>query len=294
MADTTTFTIGQDFEVHRLGFGTMRLTGTGVWGPPDDREECIRTLRRAVELGVDLIDTADSYGPYVAEELVAEALAPYAGVRVATKAGLARIGPDVDGAGPKVWPPVGRPEYLRQECLMSLRRLRVDVIDLFQLHRIDPHVPQEDQFGLLKDLQDEGKVRHVGLSQVTVEQIEACRRIVDVASVQNRFNLVDRDDQDVLEHCEQEGIAFIPWAPMAQGGLGGEDGPLADAAKAHDVSAAVIALSWLLHRSPVLLPIPGTSRVSHLEENMRAADLELSAEEMRALDGVHPATASAR
>jgi pyridoxine 4-dehydrogenase len=281
---TETFLIGGEIEVHRLGFGTMRLTGEGIWGPPENPEECRATLRRAVELGVDFIDTADSYGPYVTEELIGETLAPYDGVHIATKAGLTRIGPDVNGAGPKVWPPVGRPEYLRQECLMSLRRLRLETIDLFQLHRIDPKVPREEQFGVLKELKDEGKIRHVGLSQVSVEEIVAARKIVEIVSVQNRYNLADQSDGDVLEYCEQEGIAFIPWAPMAQGDLTGPDSPVAKAAQSHDVSPGAVALAWLLHRSDVILPIPGTSKVTHLEANLKASELKLTEDELESLD----------
>lgn len=284
MTSAGTIVVGGDLEVNRLGFGTMRLTGEGIWGPPTDPDECRATLRRAAELGVDFIDTADSYGPYVAEEFVGEVIGNTAAVHVATKAGLARIGPDVDGAGPKVWPPVGRPEYLRQECLMSLRRLRRDAIDVFQLHRIDPKVPRDEQFGVLKELQDEGKIRHVGLSQVSVEEIEAARKIVEISTVQNRYNLSDQSAADVLAHCEQQGIAFIPWAPMAQGGLTGTDSPVARIAAAHQVSAGAVALAWLLHRSPTILPIPGTSKVAHLEENMKAATLELTAGELRSLD----------
>ena len=284
--NTSKITIGGELEVSRLGFGTMRLTGEGVWGPAADPDECRATLRRAVELGVDFFDTADSYGPYFTEELIGEVLAPYGDIHIATKAGLTRTGPDINGAGPKVWPPVGRPEYLRQECLMSLRRLRLDTIDLFQLHRIDPKVPREEQFGLLKELQDEGKIRHVGLSQVSVDEITAARAIVDVVSVQNRYNLSDQSAGDVLKYCESANIAFIPWAPMAQGGLTGSDSPVAKAASAHHVSPGAVALAWLLHRSPMLLPIPGTSSVAHLEENMKAATLELTPDELSSLDAV--------
>ena len=283
MAVNTTFKIGGEIEIHRLGFGSMRLTGEGIWGPPEDPEECRRVLKRAVELGVDFVDTADSYGPYVTEELIGETLAPYESVTIATKAGLARIAPDL-GDGPRVWPPVGRPEYLRQECEMSLRRLRLDVIDLWQLHRIDPKVPREEQFGLLKDLQDEGKVRHVGISQVTVEEIEAARETVEIATVQNRYNLADQSAADVLDYCEQHEIGFIPWAPMAQGELTGTDSPGAKAAEGHEVSPGAVALAWLLHRSDVILPIPGTSTVAHLEQNMKAKDLELTADELSAFD----------
>ena len=278
-------------DVARLGFGTMRLTGRGIWGEPDDRAECVRVLHRALDLGIQLIDTADSYGPEVAENIIREALHPYpADVLIATKAGLTRNGPDVvdtdDGPvrlGPKAWPPVGRPEYLRQQAVMSLRRLGLEHIDLLQLHRIDPQVPAEDQIGELRKLQDEGKVVAVGLSQVTVEQIEAARRIVDVATVQNRYNLTDRGSADVLEYCTREGIGFIPWAPVAQGGLVAPGSPLDTAAQAHDAATSQVALAWLLARSSVMLPIPGTSKVDHLEENTAAAALRLTADEVATL-----------
>ena len=280
-AETATFLIGGDLEVHRLGLGTMRLTGRGIWGPPEDPDECRAVLRRAVELGVDFIDTADSYGPHVAEELIGETLAGRDGVTIATKAGLTRVAPDI-GLGPAAWPPVGRPEYLRQECEMSLRRLRTDVIDLWQLHRIDPKVPREEQFGALRHLQQEGKVRFVGLSQVSVEEIEAAREIVEIVSVQNRYNPGERSSDEVLRYCEAHDIAFIPWAPLAQGGLA-SDGPLADVARSHGVGVGVIALAWLLARSHCMLPIPGTSRVAHLEDNMRAAQIKLTDEELSAI-----------
>jgi aryl-alcohol dehydrogenase-like predicted oxidoreductase len=273
-----TFLIGGDLEVHRLGYGAMRITGDGIWGPPADHDAALAVLRRAVELGVDFIDTADSYGPYVSEDLIAEALAPYDGVTIATKAGLTRT-------GPQEWHPVGRPEYLRQCCEMSLRRLGVETIDLFQLHRIDPKVPREEQFGVLADLQREGKVRHLGLSEVNVEEIEAAGEHFTVATVQNLYNLSDRGAEDVLEHCEANDIGFIPWFPLAAGKLAEPGGPVADAAAAHGVSTGAVALAWLLHRSPVVLPIPGTSSVAHLEENMAAATLELSADELAQLDG---------
>jgi pyridoxine 4-dehydrogenase len=276
--NTDTITIGAELQVHRLGFGAMRITGEGIWGPPQDPEECRATLRRALELGVDFIDTADSYGPEVSEDLIREALHPYPeGVRIATKAGLTRT-------GPMEWHAVGRPEYLRQECMMSLRRLGVETIDLFQLHRIDAKVPREEQFGLLRALKDEGKVREVGLSQVSVEEIQAAREVVEIVSVQNRYNLADQSDADVLEYCEREGIAFIPWAPIDAGELAGPDSPVGQAAGHHGVSAGAVALAWLLHRSRVIVPIPGTGKVAHLEENMRAADLELSAEEISEID----------
>ena len=266
-----TFMLG-DLPVHQLGFGAMRITGPGIWGPPEDHDECIRVVRRAVELGVDFIDTADSYGPYVSEELICEALHPYPdGLVIGTKAGLTRIGPD-----PDEWPPVGRPEYLRQECLMSLRRLRLECIDLFQLHRIDVKVPAAEQFGLLKELRDEGKIRHVGLSEVTVAQIEAARAVVPIVSVQNLYNLANRRSEPVLEHCETQGIGFIPWSPIADGALSARRGPLAEVAEAVGASPAQVALAWMLRRSPAMLPIPGTSKVAHLEENCAAASIVLS------------------
>jgi pyridoxine 4-dehydrogenase len=277
-----TFTIG-DLRVHRLGFGAMRLTGPGIWGPPKDRAEAIRVLQRAVELGVDLIDTADSYGPYISEELIREALHPYpSGLVIATKAGLVRPGPEYNPNAE--WPIVGRPEYLRQECEMSLRRLGLERIDLFQLHRVDPKVPADEQFGLLRDLQREGKVRHVGLSQVRVDQIEEAQRFVPVATVQNRYNLVDRTSEDVLEHCQGRGIGFIPWFPVAAGKLAEPGGVVAEVAKATGASASQVALAWLLRRSAALLPIPGTSSVAHLEENCRAATVKLTDEQFKRLD----------
>ncbi|HEY5025982.1 MAG TPA: aldo/keto reductase [Acidimicrobiales bacterium] len=268
-----------DLSVHRLAFGAMRITGPGIWGPPEDHDEAIRVLRRAVELGVDFIDTADSYGPYVSEELICEALHPYPeGLVIGTKAGLTRIGPD-----PAEWPPVGRPEYLRQECLMSLRRLRLECIDLFQLHRIDALVPAAEQFGVLKELRDEGKVHHVGLSEVTVAQIEAARAVVPIVSVQNLYNLANRRSEDVLEHCESQGIGFIPWFPIADGTLSARRGTLATVAEAVGATPAQVALAWLLRRSPVMVPIPGTSKVDHLEENCAASSVVLSDEHFDAL-----------
>ena len=255
----------------------MRLTGEGIWGPPADRDECVRVVRRAVELGVELIDTADSYGPYVSEEIIREALHPYPEqVLVATKAGLVRTGPNQ-------WLPVARPEYLRQEAEMSLRRLGLERIDLFQLHRIDAKVPLADQIGELVTLQDEGKIGAIGLSEVTVEQLEQVRAITDVATVQNRYNLVDRKSEDVLEFCERENIGFIPWAPVEAGSLARPGGPVDDVASATGASASQVALAWLLARSPVILPIPGTSSVAHLEENMGAATLTLSADQVAEL-----------
>ena len=274
-----TFAIG-DLPVHRLGFGAMQLTGPGVWGEPADRAEAIAVLRRTVELGIDFIDTADSYGPYVSEELIREALYPYP-VRlvIATKAGLLRTGPDQ-------WVPLGRPEYLRQECEMSLRRLGVERIDLFQLHRIDPTVPAEDQFGLLRDLQKEGKVRHVGLSEVNVAQIEAARRIVPIVTVQNRYNLADRSSEAVLNYCTRENIGFIPWFPLATGNLAKarQQNALARVAEQLGARPAQVALAWLLRKSPVMLPIPGTSKVKHLEENTAAALLDLDDSMMQELE----------
>ncbi len=272
------FTLG-DLPVHRMGFGAMRITGPGIWGPPADHDEAIRVLRRAVELGVDFIDTADSYGPYVSEELICEALHPYPeGLVIGTKAGLTRIGPD-----PAEWPPVGRPEYLRQECLMSLRRLRLECIDLFQLHRIDIKVPAAEQFGILKELRDEGKVRHVGLSEVTVAEIEAARAVVPVVSVPNLYNLANRQSEPVLEHCETQGIGFIPWSPIADGTLSARHGAVFEVAGAVGATPAQVALAWLLRRSPVMVPIPGTSKVSHLEENCAASAVVLSDEQFDTL-----------
>ncbi len=271
-----TFALGGDHTVNRLGFGAMRLTGKGVWGPPADRDECLRVLRRAVELGVDFIDTADSYGPYVSEELIREALHPYDDVVIATKAGLLRTGPDD-------WTPLGFPAYLRQECEMSLRRLGVDTIELFQLHRIDPKFPAEDQIGELVTLQQQGKIRHIGLSEVTADQLAAARAIAPIVSVQNMYNLTMRAAEPVLDVCEADGIAFIPWFPLAAGPLAAPDGPLQRIAADHDASPSQLALAWLLKRSPVMLPIPGTSKVAHLEENVAAARIELTDAEFETL-----------
>jgi aryl-alcohol dehydrogenase-like predicted oxidoreductase len=271
-----TFAIGGDLVVNRLGFGAMRLTGRGVWGPPADPDECIRVLRRAVELGVDFIDTADSYGPYVSEELIRQALHPYGDVVVATKAGLLRTGPDQ-------WPVLGYPPYLRQECEMSLRRLGVDRIDLFQLHRIDDKYPAEDQLGELVALQQEGKIRHIGLSEVDVDQLRAAQQTATIVSVQNMYNLTSRGAEPVLDACEADGIGFIPWFPLAAGPLAAPDGPLQRMAADHHASPSQLALAWLLKRSPVMLPIPGTSKVAHLEENVAAAGIELSDEEFDTL-----------
>lgn len=261
--------IGGDLPVRRLGFGTMRLTGNGIWGAPDDPDEAIAVLRKAVELGITLIDTADSYGPEVAERLIAEALFPYpADLVIATKAGFVR-------PGPNRWVEDGRPEHLRSACEGSLRRLRLERIDLLQLHRIDPKVPLEDQIGALLELQREGKIRHIGLSQVSVLQIEAVRRLANIVSVQNRYNLVDRDSESVLEYCTREKLGFIPWFPLAVGDLASDDGPLARTAGRLGAKPSQVALAWLLAKSPVMLPIPGTSNVEHLKENTDAALLTL-------------------
>lgn len=265
-----TFALGGDLPVHRLGFGVMQLPGPGVWGPPRDHDEAIRVLRRTVKLGIDLIDTADSYGPFIADHLIHEALHPYpADLVIATKVGFTR-------QGPNQWKEVGRPEYLRQQVELNLRHLAVERIDLLQLHRIDPQVPLEDQIGELSAMQQEGKIRHLGLSEVTIEQIEAARSIAPIVSVQNRYNLADRRSENVLDFAEANGIAFIPWFPLATGKLAKAGSPLDAAAGRHDASASQLALAWLLHRSPVMLPIPGTASVAHLEENVAAAGIALS------------------
>jgi aryl-alcohol dehydrogenase-like predicted oxidoreductase len=274
-----TITLGGDLTVNRLGYGAMRITGRGIWGEPADRAECLRVLRRLPELGVDFVDTADSYGPFVSEELIREALHPYRDMVIATKAGLTRQGPDV-------WRPVGRPEYLRQCVLMSLRRLGLERIDLWQLHRIDAKVPRDEQFGVIADMQREGLIRHVGLSEVNVEEIEAARKVFPVVSVQNHYNLVRRKYEDVLDFCEREKIAFIPWYPLEAGGLTDDDGAVAKVARRLDAPAAQVVLAWVLKRSRVMLPIPGTSKVKHLDENVAAAGLELTDEEFSELDGV--------
>ncbi len=272
-----TFAIGGDLDVVRLGYGTMQLTGDGVWGWPADRDNAVAVLRRAVELGVTFFDTADSYGPVVAEALLKEALHPYADdVVIATKAGLTR-------QGPGQWTPVGVPAYLRQQCEMSLRNLGVERIDLFQLHRIDPAVRLEDQVGELMDLRDEGKIRHIGLSEVSVDQLEMAQSLTPIATVQNLYNLANRDAQDLLEFCEQHGVGFIPWFPLATGQLSGEDSVLSEAAKEHGATPSQLALAWLLRRSRVMLPIPGTSSVAHLEDNTAAAAIELTDDEYAAL-----------
>jgi pyridoxine 4-dehydrogenase len=270
------FAIGGDMEVTRLGFGAMRITGRGIWGPPEDPVAARAVLRRLRSLEVDFVDTADSYGPYVSEELIAEVLHPYDRIKVATKAGLTRN-------GPSMWSPVGRPEYLRQCCEMSLRRLELETLDLWQLHRIDSKIPREEQFGVMRDLQEEGKVRHLGLSEVTVEEIEAAGEFFEVATVQNLYNLTERKSEDVLEHCEANGIGFIPWFPLAAGKLAEPGGPVAEIAEAHGATGGQVALAWLLARSPVMLPIPGTGSVEHLEENVAAAELELGDDELARL-----------
>lgn len=272
-----TFSLGGDLLVHRLGYGAMRLTGPGVWGEPEDPDEAVRVLRRAVELGVDFIDTADSYGPFVSEQLIHKALYPYPDdLVIATKAGQTR-------SGPNGWSPLGRPEYLRQQAELSLRHLGVERIDLFQLHRIDPKVPLAEQLGELVLLQQEGKIRHIGLSEVTVEQLSQAREIASIVSVQNLYNLANRSAEDVLDYAERENLAFIPWFPMATGELARPGGPLASATKQHGASPSQLALAWLLRRSPVMLPIPGTSRVAHLEQNVAAAEFTLTDEEFAAL-----------
>jgi pyridoxine 4-dehydrogenase len=265
-----TFKLGGELEIHRLGYGAMRITGKGVWGEPNDREAAKKLLQRAVELGVNFIDTADSYGPAVSERLIGEALAPYGkGTVIATKAGLTRQGPDK-------WLPVGRPEYLTQQVELSLRWLKRDRLDLWQLHRIDAKVPVEESLGAIKKLQDAGKIRFVGLSEVTVAEVEQARKVIDVVSVQNEYNLGNRKSEKVLEYCDKEGIAFIPWFPVAAGKLAQPGGKLDELAKKHDATVSQLSLAWLLHRSPVILPIPGTSSIAHLEENLKAADVELN------------------
>jgi pyridoxine 4-dehydrogenase len=277
-AASGTFTLGGDLTVNRLGFGAMRITGKGIWGEPNNPEEARRVLRRAVELGVNFIDTADSYGPEVSERIIGETLSPYSkGVVIATKGGLTRQGPDR-------WLPVGRPEYLHQQVEMSLRRLKVERIDLYQLHRIDPKVPVEESLGKLVELQKAGKIRHIGLSEVSVEEIEQASKTARIVSVQNLYNLSDRNHEDVLGYCEQNGLGFIPWFPVAAGKLAKAGGPLDAAAKRHGVSIAQLSLAWLLHRSPVMLPIPGTSSVAHLEENIVAADVKLSDAERQEIE----------
>jgi aryl-alcohol dehydrogenase-like predicted oxidoreductase len=274
---TSTFTIGGDLDVRRLGYGAMRITGPGIWGPPEDPENAKAVLRRALELGVNLIDTADSYGPEVSENLIAEALYPYPDdLVIATKGGLRRTGPGE-------WPVDARPDRLRDCCEGSLRRLRLERIDVYQLHRPDPEVPIEESLGALKQMQDEGKIRHIGVSNVSVEQLERARAVVDVVTVQNRYNLADRHSEDVLDACDAAGIGFIPWFPLATGDLAGAGGPLDEVARAHDATPGQLAIAWLLARSPVMLPIPGTASLEHLEENVAAAGLRLESEELEQL-----------
>ena len=273
-----TLQIGEQ-SVRRLGFGAMRITGEGIWGPPEDHDEAIAVLRRAVELGVNLIDTANSYGPDVSEELIAEALHPYPeDLLIATKGGFMR-------SGPNQWDPNGDPDYLREACEGSLRRLRLDTIELYQLHRPDPKVPYEESVGALKDLQAEGKIRQIGVSNVSIEQLETARALVEVVSVQNRFNLTDRTSEDVLDRCEELRTIFFPWWPLSAGSLAEPGGPVDQMASAHDATPGQVALAWLLARSPVMLPIPGTSSVKHLEENIAAAALKLADEEIAELEG---------
>jgi pyridoxine 4-dehydrogenase len=275
-----TFRLGDDLEVHRLGYGAMQITGDGIWGPPADHHGALAVLRAAAEAGVDFIDTADSYGPAVSEHLIAEALHPYPErLVIATKAGLARTGPGE-------WVPVGRPAYLKQQVELSLRLLKLERIDLIQLHRIDPDVPLEDQLGAFAELKEQGKVRHIGLSEVSIDEIEQARKVTEIASVQNLYNLTNRQSQDVLDHATREGIAFIPWFPIAAGDLAGPDSPVADIARERNASPSQIALAWLLQISPVVLPIPGTKSVDHLRENLGAATLELSADDLARLNAL--------
>jgi pyridoxine 4-dehydrogenase len=276
-AKSGTFKIGGEIEIHRLGFGAMRVTGPGIWGEPSDRAEAIRTLKRLPELGINFIDTADSYGPDVSEKLLREALHPYAGILIATKGGLLRPGPDN-------WVPDGRPEYLIQEAQKSRAQLGVDQIGLWQLHRIDPKVPRDEQFAAIKSLIAEGVIRYAGLSEVSVADIEAAAKVFPVASVQNRYNLVDRASEEVLIYCERHGIGFIPWYPLAAGDLTKPGSLLDQIAKRHKAAPSQVALAWVLKRSPVMLPIPGTSKVAHLEENVAAVDITLSDEDFAALD----------
>ena len=278
MAIVKTFKLGGKTEINRLGFGAMRITGEGIWGEPKNPDEAKRVLKRAVEVGVNFIDTADSYGPVVSERLIGETLSPYPkGVIVATKAGLTR-------QGPNIWQPVARPEYLAQQVEMSLRWLRTDVIDLWQLHRIDPKVPVEDSLAPIVEFQKQGKIRYVGLSEVKPQEIDQVRKIIDVVSVQNQYNVSERQHEDALQYCEKNNIAFIPWFPVASGKLAQSGGALDGIAKRHGATVAQISLAWLLHRSPVILPIPGTSSVAHLEENMKAAEISLSKAEMEEIE----------
>jgi pyridoxine 4-dehydrogenase len=271
------FKIGGDIEIHRLGFGAMRLTGPGIWGQPADRAEALRTLKRVPQLGINFIDTADSYGPDISEQLIREALYPYDGILIATKAGLRR-------PSPGQWEPDGRPASLREQAIKSREKLGLEQIGLWQLHRIDPRVPRDKQFAAVKSLLNEGIIRHAGLSNVSVEDIKAASEVFKVATVQNRYNLVDRGSEDVLDYCERQGIGFIPWFPLAAGSLAKDRSILDSVAKAHNATPSQIALAWVLKRSPVMLPIPGTSKVAHLEENVAAVDIQLSDEEFAALD----------
>lgn len=287
MTDTTTrpataagtFALGGDLTVNRLGYGTMQLTGEGVWGEPDDRDGAIRLIKRAAELGVNFFDSADAYGPDVTDTLLREALHPYDDIVIATKVGQTR-------QGPGEWTPTGVPAYLRQQVELGLRRLAVDRIDLLQLHRIDPTVPFEDQIGELRNLQDEGKIRHIGLSQVSVAEVEAAQQIAPIASVQNLYNLTDRSSEDLLDWSTEHGVAFIPWFPLATGALSKEDGPLTQLAERHDATPSQLALAWLLKRSPAMLPIPGTSSIEHLEDNLQGATIELTDDEFEELSAV--------
>ena len=277
---TDTFSIGGVLPVHRLGYGAMQLPGPGVWGEPADRDAAVRVVRAAVEQGVDFIDTADSYGPFVSEQIIAEALVPYRDdLVIGTKAGLTR-------QGPGIWTAVGRPAYLKQQVELSLRHLEVERIDLIQLHRIDPEVPLADQLGAFRELQEQGKVAHIGVSEVSVDELKAAREITEIVSVQNLYNLTNRQSQEVLDYATDEGIAFIPWFPIATGDLAAPDSPVADIARELDVTPSQVALAWLLQKSPVILPIPGTKSVEHLTENMGAAGLSLSAEDMARLDAL--------
>jgi len=276
-SESGSFRIGGEIEVHRLGFGAMRLTGPGIWGPPVDRAEAIRTLKRVPDLGINFIDTADSYGPHVSEQLIREALYPYDGILIATKAGLRR-------PSPGQWERDGRPEYLRQQAIKSRERLGLEQIGLWQLHSIDPKVPRDEQFAVIKSLQEDGIIRHAGLSNVTVDDIKAASKMFKVATVQNRYNLVDRGSEDVLNYCEENGIGFIPWFPLAAGRLVKAGSILDTVANANNATPGQIALAWVLKRSPVMLPIPGTSKVTHLEENVAAVNIELSDEEFDSLD----------
>jgi pyridoxine 4-dehydrogenase len=273
-----TFTIGGDLTVNRLGYGAMRITGDGIWGEPKDADGSRKVLKRAVELGVNFIDTADAYGPETSERLIGEALAPYAaGVVIATKGGLTR-------QGPNQWLPVGRPEYLQQQVELSLRHLKVERIDLWQLHRIDPKVPVEESLGVIKKLQEQGKIRHVGLSEVKPHEIDQARKVVEIVSVQNQYNIGDRQHEDVVDYCTKHKLAFIPWFPVAAGKLAKPGGKLDAAAKAHKATVSQLSLAWLLHRSPVMLPIPGTTSIAHLEENIASADVTLTDAEWKEIE----------